>query len=285
MRVTVFGASGLLGNALMREWADDEVTGLRSRDADTRDARQVAKAVMDSRPDWIVLAAAYTDVDGCEKHPALAFDVNVQGAVNVADAAKRSGARLLFLSSDYVFDGSQPTPYETTEPRKPINAYGRTKAEAEERLLEILPNCCIVRTSWLFGTGGRCFPDTILELARTRTQIDVVNDQRGCPTYNTDLARAIISLHRHNATGIVHVTNAGHCTWYEFAEAIINSAGSNTSLRPITTEKLARPAARPKNSVLSPRSLHQHHILMPSWQDALGRYLSARKSPTMPLAR
>lgn len=285
MRVTVFGASGLLGNALMREWADDEVTGLRSRDADIRDARQVKKAVMDSRPDWIVLAAAYTDVDGCEKHPALAFDVNVQGAVNVADAAKRSGARLLFLSSDYVFDGSQPTPYETTEPRKPINVYGRTKAEAEERLLEILPNCCIVRTSWLFGTGGRCFPDTILELARTRTQIDVVDDQRGCPTYNTDLARAIISLHRYDATGIVHVTNAGHCTWYEFAKAIINSAGLNTSLRPITTEKLARPAARPKNSVLSPRSLHQHHIFMPSWQDALGRYLSARKSPTMPLAR
>jgi dTDP-4-dehydrorhamnose reductase len=285
MRVTVFGSSGLLGNALMHEWPDDELTGLSSKNADIRDARQVEKAVVDSRPDWIVLAAAYTDVDGCEKHPALAFDVNVQGAVNVADAATRSGARLLFLSSDYVFDGSKSAPYETTDPRTPVNVYGRTKAEAEEQLLEILPNCCIVRTSWLFGSGGRCFPDTILGLARTSAEIDVVNDQLGCPTYNTDLARAIISLCRHDATGIVHVTNGGRCTWYEFAKSIINSAGLKTSVRPTSTEKLARPAARPKYSVLSPRSLNQHPIMMPSWQDALGRYLSERNSPTMPLAR
>jgi len=285
MRVTVFGASGLLGNALMREWAGDEVTGLRSKDADIRDARQVAKAVLDSRPDWIVLAAAYTDVDGCEKHPALAFDINVQGAVNVADAANRSGVRLLFLSSDYVFDGSNSSPYETTDPRKPLNVYGRTKAEAEERLLEIIPNCCIVRTSWLFGRGGKCFPDTILDLARTRTEIDVVNDQRGSPTYNTDLARAIIGLCRDGATGIVHVTNAGHCTWYDFAKTIIDDEGLKTSVRPTTGENFARPAARPKYSVLSPRSLQQHHITMPSWQDALGRYLSQRKSQALPLAR
>src|SRR5438270_12611175 len=146
MRVTDFGASGLLGNVLMREWTGDEVTGLRSKDADIRDARKVAKAVLESRPDWVVLAAAYADVDGCEKHPALAFDVNVQGAVNVAEAASRSGARLLFLSSDYVFDGAKGAPYETTDPRAPINVYGRTKAEAEMRLLEIVTKCCDVRT-------------------------------------------------------------------------------------------------------------------------------------------
>src|SRR5271168_2894393 len=224
MRITIFGAFGLLGKALMREWSGDTVTGLSSRDADIRDAKRVQHAMRETRPEWIVLAAAYTDVDGCESKPELAFAANRDGAVNVAAAAKQVGARLVFLSSDYVFDGKKTTPYETGDARNPQSVYGRTKAEAEIRLLELMPDCCIARTSWLFGTGGKCFPDTILKLAANRPALDVVNDQRGSPTYAVDLARAIIQLCRTNATGIVHATNAGDCSWFEFAEEIVKSS-------------------------------------------------------------
>jgi dTDP-4-dehydrorhamnose reductase len=278
MRATIFGASGLLGKALMREWNGDAVTGLNSRDADIRESSRVRRVVQEARPEWIVLSAAYTDVDGCEGNPDLAFAVNRDGAVNVATAAKEVGARLLFLSSDYVFDGKKTTPYETDDPRNPQSAYGRTKAEAEIKLLALLPDCCIVRTSWLFGIGGKCFPDTILKLAASRPALDVVNDQRGSPTYGVDLARAIISLCRKNASGIVHVTNAGGCSWFEFAQQIVQSAGLVTTVRPVSTEQMARPAPRPAYSVLSSSSRSALAIEMPSWEDALKRYLEQRQS-------
>jgi dTDP-4-dehydrorhamnose reductase len=276
MRVLLFGSSGLLGKALMREWDEDAVTGLGSRDADLRDAERIRKVTHEARPEWIVLSAAYTDVDGCESNSERAFAVNRDGAMNVAAAAKEVGSRLLFLSSDYVFDGKKNTPYETSDPRNPQSVYGRTKAEAETQLLALLPDCCIVRTSWLFGAGGKCFPDTILKLAASRPALDVVNDQRGSPTYVIDLARAIVSLCRKNAQGIVHATNAGDCTWFEFAQEIVQSAGLTTSVRPTSSERMARPAPRPAYSVLSPSALNALGISTPSWQDALRRYLEQR---------
>src|SRR5580700_11665125 len=278
MRVTIFGASGLLGKALLREWSGDVVTGLTSHAADIRDGRRVQEVVQETRPEWVVLAAAYTDVDGCEGKPDLAFAVNRDGAVNVAMAAKSVGARLIFLSSDYVFDGKKTTPYEIEDARNPQSVYGRTKAEAEIKLLELMPDCCIVRTSWLFGIGGKCFPDTILKLAASRPALDVVNDQRGCPTYVVDLARAIIQLCRQNAAGIVHVTNAGDCTWFDFAADIVKSAGLSTIVRPVNSQQMARPAPRPAYSVLSPASLQRLGIEMPSWHDALRRYLERRNN-------
>jgi dTDP-4-dehydrorhamnose reductase len=278
MRVLLFGSSGLLGKALMREWDEDAVTGLGSRDADIRDAERIRKVTHEARPDWIVLSAAYTDVDGCESNTELAFAVNRDGAANVAAAAKEVGSRLLFLSSDYVFDGKKTTPYETNDPRNPQSVYGRTKAEAETQLLALLPDCCIVRTSWLFGAGGKCFPDTILKLAASRPALDVVNDQRGSPTYVIDLARAIVSLCRKNAQGIVHATNAGDCTWFEFAQEIVRSAGLTTNVRPTSSERMARPAPRPAYSVLSPSTLNALGISTPSWPDALRRYLEQRRS-------
>ena len=228
MRVTIFGATGLLGKALMREWKEDEVTGFGSADGDIRDAEQVLRLVQRSRPDWIVLAAAYTDVDGCETNRDLAFNVNCRGAVNVAQAAKQHGARLLFVSTDYVFDGTKTTPYATGDPRSPRSVYGQSKAEAEAQLEQILPQCCIARTSWLFGAGGKCFPDTILKLAATRPRLEVVGDQRGSPTYSVDLARALIQLCRQEASGVVHVTNRGECSWYEFAREIVARSGLDT---------------------------------------------------------
>jgi dTDP-4-dehydrorhamnose reductase len=273
MKVTILGASGLLGRALMREWISDEVIGITSRDADICQADSVRSVIEKASPDWIVLSAAYTDVDGCEKNQDLAFAVNRDGAVNVALAAKKVNAKLLFLSSDYVFDGKKTSPYEIGDARNPQSVYGRSKAEAEVRLLEIIPDCCIVRTSWLFGTGGKCFPDTILKLAATRPTLDVVNDQRGCPTYTIDLARAVIQLCRKEAGGIVQATNAGDCTWFDFAREIVKTAGSPTEVRPTTTQHMARPAPRPAYSVLSAASLQRHGITMPAWQDALLRYI------------
>jgi len=278
MKATIFGAWGLLGKALMREWNGDEVVGLGSRDVDIRDADKVRQVVEKARPDWIVLAAAYTNVDGCESQPDLAFAVNRDGAVNVAEAAKRAGAKLMFLSSDYVFDGTKTSPYETGDARNPQSVYGRSKAEAEVRLLEVLPECCIARTSWLFGTGGKCFPDTILKLAASRPSVDVVNDQRGGPTYSVDLARAIIELCHKDARGIVHLTNAGDCSWFEFAREIVNGAGLATEVRPVSSQQMARPAPRPAYSVLSSKSLQHYGVTLPTWQDALQRYLQERQN-------
>ena len=277
MRVTIFGATGLLGKALMREWKEDEVTGFGSADADIRDAEQVLHLVQSTRPDWIVLAAAYTDVDGCETNRDLAFDVNCRGGVNVAQAAKQHGARLLFLSTDYVFDGTKTTPYATDDPRSPRSVYGQSKAEAEVQLGQILPQCCIVRTSWLFGTGGKCFPNTILKLAATRPQLEVVGDQRGSPTYSVDLARALIQLCHQEASGVVHVTNHGESSWYDFAREIIARAGLSTVVRQTTSDKFVRAAERPKYSVLSPESLQKRGVEMLDWQDALQRYLAERR--------
>ena len=276
MKLLIFGATGLLGKALLREWQGDDVQGLGSRDADIRDASQVQKVIEKSRPDWIVLAAAYTNVDGCESNPELAFSVNRDGALNVARAAKATGAKLLFLSSDYVFDGKETSPYETGHLRNPQSVYGRTKAEAEVGLLKVLPECCIARTSWLFGAGGKCFPDTILRLAAERPALDVVSDQRGCPTYSVDLARAIVQLCRKDARGIVHVTNAGECSWFEFAREIVKSANLPAEVRPVSSGQMARPAPRPAYSVLSPASLQRYGIEMPGWKDALQRYLKER---------
>lgn len=278
MKATIFGASGLLGKALMREWQGDEIAGLSSRDADIRDASQVRVVVGRTHPQWIVLAAAYTDVDGCESHQDLAFGTNRDGAVNVAAAAKDAGARLLFLSSDYVFDGKKNSPYEIGDVRNPQSVYGRSKTEAELRLLERLPDCCIARTSWLFGTGGKCFPDTILRLAASKPSLNVVDDQRGSPTYSRDLARAIVELCRKDAKGIVHVTNGGDCTWFEFAREIVKTAGLTTEVRPVNSTQMGRPAPRPAYSVLSGESLHRYGVAMPSWQDALRRYLEERSN-------
>jgi dTDP-4-dehydrorhamnose reductase len=280
MRVTVFGGTGMLGKALAREWTrpDDAVSSLGSKDADIRDPNEVVKAVQQTQPDWIVLSAAYTDVDGCETNRELAFDVNCRGAVNVAQSAKQCGAKLLFISTDYVFDGNGIAPYETDAPRGPKSVYGQSKAEAEVAIAQVLPDACIVRTSWLYGVSGKCFPDTILKLASTRPEIQVVDDQRGSPTYTNDLARSIIQLCHKDARGIVHATNRGECSWFEFASEIVRDSGANTVVQPTTSDKFVRPAPRPKYSVLSPKSLDRYGITMPTWQDALQNYLRERQA-------
>lgn len=273
MRVTIIGGTGLLGKALTREWTGDEVTSLGSRDVDIRSDSQVEDVVCRHRPEWIVLAAAYTDVDGCETNPDLAFEVNFRGAVRVARAAASEGARLLFLSTDYVFDGRKTTPYETNDPLAPQSVYGESKARAEIGIREVLPDACILRTSWVFGVGGKCFPETILKLAASRKELKVVADQRGCPTYTIDLARTIVKLCRKEARGTVHATNHGECTWFDFARAIVSEGGMSAVVNPTTSDKFVRPAKRPAYSVLSSSSLTNYGLSLPTWQDALRRYL------------
>ena len=278
MRVTIVGGTGLLGKALTREWTGDEVVSLGSRDVDIRSGEQVDETLQRYRPEWIVLAAAYTDVDGCEANRDLALDVNFLGAVRVARAAAAAGTKLLFLSTDYVFDGQKTTPYEIDDPLAPQSVYGESKARAEVGIREVLPECCIVRTSWVFGVGGKCFPDTILKLASTRKELDVVGDQQGCPTYTVDLARAIVELCRKEAVGTVHVTNGGECTWFDYAAEIVRQAGLSAVVKPTTSDKFVRPAKRPAYSVLSSASLTNYGISMPMWQNGLQRYLQERQT-------
>jgi len=270
----VFGASGLLGQALVRELKSEQLSAPPSADADLRDPARIQEVIRGSRPEWIILAAAYTDVDGCESNRDLAFAVNTQGAIHVAQAARETGSRLIFLSTDYLFDGTKRLPYEASDIRNPISVYGESKARAEERLLEILRDVCIVRTSWLFGPGSQCFPATILKLAADRPEIAVVNDQRGCPTFTPDLASTLAQLCRKSARGIVHATNSGDCTRYNFATEILRMAGLSTVVRPVSSGTFPRPARRPAYSVLSPATLEAHGIEMPAWQDALRRYLT-----------
>src|ERR1700737_2621312 len=249
MQILVIGATGLLGRVLVEQWEDDTVQGTGSRDLDIRKEQQSKECLRQYRPDWTILLAAYTDVDGCETNPIRAREVNCDGAVHIARAAGDVGSKLLFLSSDYVFSGLKTTPYETTDETCPINVYGKSKAEAEKNIQAILPDCCIVRTSWLFGTTGRCFPNTVLGLAKREKRLRVVNDQTGSPTFNRDVAKAIVKLVRSDAQGIYHASNSGEYTWYDFTRELVRIAGlRDVSVESISTADMPRPPGRPKFS-------------------------------------
>jgi dTDP-4-dehydrorhamnose reductase len=275
MKILLIGASGMLGQDLVREWTQDEMIPASSRDVDIRDAQQVNALVARVGPDWVVLTAAFTDVDGSEKQPEQAFAVNAQGTENVARAAQENGARLFFVSTDYVFDGQATRPYEPADPLAPLNVYGKSKAAGEQAVRRHGNDWCIARTSWLFGASGVSFPEKILRAAESRPELTVVSDQDGSPTYTRDLAVAIRDLARSETRGIVNVTNAGSCSWFEFAAEILRQAG-RTSVRvlPISTEQAGRLAKRPAYSILSPASLHARGITLRTWQEATKAYLT-----------
>lgn len=275
MRVLVMGASGMLGTDILQEWKSDQLIAARSADADITDLAQVQSLLARTRPDSIVLAAAYTDVDGSERNPELAFSINAKGAENVSRAAKEQGARLLFISTDYLFDGQSTRPYEPDDTIAPLNVYGQSKAEGEKAIQQFHGNWCIVRTSWLFGASGSCFPEKILRASETRSELAVVNDQVGSPTFTRDLASTIRDLVRMEARGTINVTNEGSCSWFEFAREILRQAGRDrVHVLPITTAEADRPARRPSYSVLSPASLNAHGLRMRHWRGALVAYLN-----------
>jgi dTDP-4-dehydrorhamnose reductase len=284
MRVLVLGARGMLGSDLIEEWKKaapaDEVIPAGSAEADIGDEIEVERLLREAKPDWAVVCAAYTDVDGCERNRELAFRVNSIGVENVARSAEKIGARVFLVSTDYVFDGKGTRPYETSDPVAPINAYGASKAAGEEALRRISSAWSIARTSWLFGVHGPSFPQKILQAAEARPELSVVNDQIGSPTYTRDLARAIASLAGKDARGIVHISNEGVCSWFDFAREILRQSGRvSVPVHAITTDQSARPARRPNYSVLSPASMHAYGIRLRSWQQALAAFLAERSAP------
>jgi dTDP-4-dehydrorhamnose reductase len=279
MRILVLGARGMLGTDLLNEWQSDDLIPAGSAEADVRTFAEVQKLVFGVRPDWIVLSAAYTDVDGCERNPELAFAVNATAVENVARAAQSIAARIFLVSTDYVFDGVSSRPYEIDDPIAPLNVYGASKAAGEAALRKYPSTWCIGRTSWLFGVHGPSFPEKILRAAETRPELFVVNDQVGSPTYTRDLACAIRDLVRKDARGITHITNEGICSWFDFArEVLLQSGRQSVPVLPITTDQSARPARRPNYSVLSPASLRAYGVRLRPWQDALRAFLQERSN-------
>jgi dTDP-4-dehydrorhamnose reductase len=244
---------------------------------DVADPAAVGSVVADARPEVVVNCAAWTDVDGAEGDFQRALAVNGPGAGHVASAAARAGAWTLHISSDYVFSGAKREPYLESDSVGPASAYGRSKLAGEHAVAEAAPRAhTIVRSSWLFGTTGQCFPRTILKLASERDQLNVVADQVGCPTFTAHLAEALVVLAARRPLGVLHVTAAGECSWFDFAREIVAARSLDCQVAPCTTAEFPRPATRPAYSVLRSERGSLAPIL-PHWRDGLSAYLSAAR--------
>jgi dTDP-4-dehydrorhamnose reductase len=277
MQLVVTGAAGMLALDLAAAgWsAGHEVVALSRADLDITDPDAVETAVRSARPDVVVNCAAWTDVDGAERSPQQALAVNGAGAGHVARAAAACGAWTIHVSSDYVFDGAKRSPYLESDAVAPASSYGRSKLAGEREVAAGAPGRhTVVRSSWLFGTGGPCFPATILRLAGERDALNVVDDQVGCPTFTRHLAEALAELAVRRPVGIVHVAGGGSCSWYEFAKQIVAGSGLRCEVRPCTTADMPRPATRPAYSVLGSERRDEVPSL-PDWREGLAEYLSA----------
>jgi len=274
VRILITGANGQLGCDLQRTLASHELILM---DIPTFDLTKSSceEQVAGAQSDLVIHAAAYTDVDGAEHQPDLAMAVNAQGTEWVARGAARAKARLIYISTDYVFDGLKKTPYLEIDMANPLNQYGKSKLEGERRALDLCPNSLVVRTSWLYGTHGKNFVNTMMRLAVEQPELRVVADQRGCPTNAADLAQALAQMLRVNMRGIVHATGTGDCTWYELASAIVSVMGRQNPIHPITTAEAGRRAARPGYSVLANRVLKQSGITLPHWRDSLVQFVKS----------
>lgn len=259
-----------------------EVVPLTRADADVTNAGLIQEAVDKANADAVIHCAAFTAVDECERQPELAFQVNAEGTRHVAAACRRSSLPLLYVSTDYVFDGEKPSPYIETDQPKPINVYGRSKLQGERYVSELVARSWIVRVSWLFGPLGRNFVSSILARAQRGEPLRVVNDQVGAPTYTADLAERLERLIQDGTPGVYHITNQAYCSWFEFAQEILRQTSSSQQsghgpLSAIPTSESGRLAARPKNSRLANIRLAAAGLgVLPPWQDALHRYFLRR---------
>lgn len=278
MKITVLGAHGMLGHdvLLAAENEGHEVRGYGHGEVDITDPDQVARRLRLDRPDAVVNCAAWTDVDGAEDEPDGALAVNGTGAGIVAEAAAAVDAKVLYVSSDYVFDGSKTTPYLETDQTGPISSYGISKLAGEVATMNANRRCFVVRASWLFGINGGNFVDTMIRLGSTQKQVLVVSDQSGCPTYTWHLAYGLVRLLDSDAYGIHHMAGSGHCTWYDFAREIFRLSGMEVMTLSATTEMFNAKAPRPAWSVLE--SAAEHAITLPDWQEGLAAYLDQRRS-------
>lgn len=276
MKVLVTGAGGMLGQDVVRaaERVGHEVVPLARLDLDVTDAAAVDEAIGVLRPAAVINCAAWTDVDGAERSEQAAVLVNAEGAGNVARAAAALEARVVYISTDYVFDGGKGAPYVESDQPAPLSAYGRSKLAGEEATAAANPRHFNVRSAWLFGVAGPNFVETMLQLAADHGEVLVVRDQAGCPTYAGHLAAAIVRLIEGGSYGIHHLAGGGSCSWYELALEIFDQAGVECRVMSATTEMLGREAPRPAEAVLV--SQRPDPIVLPHWTEGLAAYLAER---------
>lgn len=275
MKVLVTGANGQLGYDVIKQLnsVGIDYLGTDRESLDITNKEQVTRVISDYNPDAVIHCAAYTAVDKAEDEKDLCYSVNVLGTKYVAEACKEIDAKMVYISTDYVFDGEGDEPFGVTDKPNPINYYGQTKYEGEVEVQKILDKCFVVRISWVFGCNGNNFVKTMLRLGKERDEISVVADQIGSPTYTYDLAKLLIEVIRTDKFGVYHVTNEGYCSWYEFACEIFKQAGVTVKVNPIKTEDYPTKARRPKNSRLYKSPL----IELENWEDALNHYLKHMK--------
>ena len=274
--ILVVGANGMLGQDLMG-LLGERGRGVDLPDIDITDMVSVQQVLTSLRPKVVINCAAYTDVDGCESNTETAMQVNGEGVAFLALVTREIGAKLVQVSTDYVFDGSKGSPYREDDLQQPLNIYGESKL-AGELNVDINPDNLLVRTQWLYGLHGKNFVETMLKLGQEKSELTVVDDQIGSPTWTMDLARGIIALIDKDCRGTYHCANSGHTSWNGFAKAIFDEAGLPVQVLPMTTEQLNRPARRPLYSTLDCSKLVADTGFAPQpWREALKQYLNLRK--------
>ena len=279
MKVLITGVSGQLGHDAAKTLTARGVPflGVGSKELDVSDRDAVLRVFDTYRPDAVLHCAAWTKVDFAEDEPELCMRVNADGAQNVAEACRECGAKLLYVSTDYVFPGTGEKPWETCDPTGPLNVYGKSKLAGEDAVRKLVEKHFIVRTSWVIGEHGNNFVKTMLHLAETHDRLRVVGDQIGSPTFTADLAPLLCNMIATEQYGVYHATNEGFCSWAELAEAVFRIAGKNVTVHPVNTEEYGAKALRPKNSRLSKRSLDAGGFArLPGWEEALALFMKER---------
>jgi len=274
--ILITGAKGQLGSDIVLEMNQRGIdcTGIDVTELDITDKQAVHSYLHILKPNCVIHCAAYTAVDAAEDNEELCMRVNKSGTENIAIACCETNAEMLYISTDYVFNGEGITPYETDTPTEPLQVYGKSKLAGEEAIQRNMDKFCIIRTSWVFGTNGNNFVKTMLQLAKIRDEINVVNDQIGSPTYTPDLAVLLCDMALSQKYGIYHATNEGYCSWAEFAQEIMLISGNSCRIKPIPTEQYVTLAVRPKNSRMSKASLDKAGFSrLPGWKDALERFM------------
>lgn len=277
MKILITGAKGILGRALNNILSDKyKILSTDIGDLDITNYEKVINNFESFKPSLVIHCAAHTNVDGCELDPEKAYLVNSTGTQNIALACQKHDAAMVYISTDFIFDGKKGNPYLEIDPPNPISVYGKSKLMGEACTAQLLNKFFIVRTSWIYGSGGKNFVDTIIKLAEEKDELRVVDDQVGSPTYARDLAEALAELIKTPFYGIYHITNSDFCSWYEFSKDILRLSGfTKTKIIPITSEELKRPAPRPHYSVLSNQTYRLRGFKgLRSFKDALKDYLA-----------
>lgn len=279
MTILVTGASGMLGQDVVAEFRarHAKVIAKDHLSLDITKLEHVIQVICRYKPAIVINCAAYTDVDGAESEPQKAYLINGLGPRNLALACRKIGAVMVQISTDYVFDGKQKHLYGIYDPANPLNIYGKSKLWGERAVQDILKSVYIIRTSWLFGLGGKNFVETMIGLGNKDKSIQVVDDQFGCPTFTEDLARAVADLVQTDCYGIYHITNQNPTSWFKFAETIFHKCNAQNKIIPCQTKEMDRPAKRPGFTVLDPFPMQETiGYLLPGWDNALSRYLAKR---------